>query len=339
MMWLYFATPVINIVATFYTDNLVHKNIALVLYTLIVIAGFPIAALCCIEKLRQGFKPALFYLIAISTPLIGAALMAVKMSNFFNGKYFPSKVSLYWPPNPLQIGLCLESVIICLGILYRYNLYKREKEGLALALEKEKTNSAEQVLIVQEDERKRIAEDLHDELGGNLAAIKMTLQSLKLPEEKTKLLIQLIDYASTNARNISHNLMPPEFKDANIKDLLFQLYQRINQEGSIVFHFHCSSIVYSFDKHKELMLYRIILELTNNIIKHAEATEATMQLIYYESYLEIMAEDNGKGFSNDSVDGIGLKNIRSRVNYLNGTINIDSNMTGSTIMIQVPYQT
>jgi signal transduction histidine kinase len=80
------------------------------------------------------------------------------------------------------------------------------------------------------------------------------------------------------------------------------------------------------------------MELTSNIIRHSKATDATIQLVYHEKQLAIMSEDNGKGFISDTQTGIGLKNIRSRVNYLNGTMNIDSGMHGTTVMFHIPYK-
>lgn len=338
MMYLSTAIPAINLIVTFYNSNATLKQTNWWLWLFFVTATFTVAMLSCIEKLRQGFKPALFYLVAISAPLVAGAVMAFYLSDLKPKDLHPL-TWLFWQPSPFDFSLGLEAVIICTGILYRYYLYKKDKETLALALEKEKTTSAEQVLLTQEEERRRIAEDLHDELGGNLAALKMMLQSYKLPEAKAHSLIRLIDKASTNARNISHNLMPPEFENTNLADLVHQHCQRLNKEGETAFHFHCSGTKQRLDKHKELMLYRIVLELTNNVVKHAKATEATVQLLYYENHLEIMAEDDGSGFSANAPDGIGLKNIRSRVNYLKGKLHIDSGAGGTTVMIQVPFQT
>ena len=80
------------------------------------------------------------------------------------------------------------------------------------------------------------------------------------------------------------------------------------------------------------------MELTSNIIKHSKATEATIQLVYHEKQMILMAEDNGKGFGQEIEPGIGLKNVRSRVNFLNGSMNIDSGNGGTTIMIQIPFK-
>ena len=80
------------------------------------------------------------------------------------------------------------------------------------------------------------------------------------------------------------------------------------------------------------------MELTGNILKHSGATEATIQFIYFDKHLEIMVEDNGVGFSGSQSNGIGLKNIQTRVNYLSGNMKIDSGANGTTVMLQVPYK-
>jgi signal transduction histidine kinase len=114
-------------------------------------------------------------------------------------------------------------------------------------------------------------------------------------------------------------------------------YNRLTTEGSISFNFVGSDPLYTFGKNEELMIYRILMELTTNIIKHAKATDATVQLVYYNDYLELIVEDNGTGFNAGPSDGIGLKNVRSRVDYLGGSMNIDSGKMGSTIIITIPY--
>jgi signal transduction histidine kinase len=204
------------------------------------------------------------------------------------------------------------------------------------ALQKE---SARQIIQAQEQEQRRIAQDVHDELGGVLAAIKMTVQSFRLEEERSKWLHMLIDRASANARAIAHNLMPPEFADTRLEDLLRDHFHRLNQEGNTAFYFLRSGNDHHFSKQDELMMYRIIMELVNNSIRHAVASEITLQLIYHAEQLSIMVEDNGKGFPEPvPAEGMGLRNIRSRVNYLGGVLSIDSGGQGTTIIIHIPYK-
>ena len=112
----------------------------------------------------------------------------------------------------------------------------------------------------------------------------------------------------------------------------------MNTEGKINFHFYYSGKNNQFNKQEDLVIYRIIMELTNNIIKHSNATEAAIQLVYHENQLTLVVEDNGKGINGNSNSGIGLKNVRLRVNFLNGSTDIDSGKNGTTIMIQIPFK-
>lgn len=293
-----------------------------ILFTLLVVPSV------CIYSFGKGYKPALFILCGMSVLLIGGILRTL----------FITQESYLFPPTLFEIGMIAEAIIISFGLMYRYNQFKKEKELLKAELERQQGEVARQVIMAQEAEQKRIAEDLHDELGGNLAAIKMTLQRLGLNETQSTELNSLIDKASTNARNISHNLMPPEFAETKLKDLMEHNFRRLNTESNIRFNFYHSGSSNQFDKQEELMIYRIIMELTRNIIKHAKATESTIQFIYHETHLTLVIEDNGNGFYNDSTQGIGLKNIQSRVNYLKGSLDIDSGNYGTTVIIKIAYK-
>ena len=293
--------------------------------------GFAALALIiinCIYSFIKGYKLSLFIFAGLFVFLAGIIIRGL----------FISSDSYLFPPSLFEIGIVAEAVIISFGLMYRYNLFKKEKEQLAIELEKQSAEAATQIVLTQEAEQKRIALDLHDELGGNLAAIKMTLQSFDLPEQQMDIAKQLIDKASNNARHIAHNLMPPEFEQTDLTELLKNYYQNLSNENICKFRFYSSGSNPHFDKQKDLMIYRIFMELSNNILKHARATEATLQLIYYDNYLELMAEDNGTGIPENKKEGIGLKNIDSRVKYLKGKINIDSGKSGTTIVIQIPHK-
>ena len=291
-------------------------------------AAILLIIVACIYSSYHGFKPALFLLAGQLLFLAGVILRGL----------FIGMNQHVFPPSVFEIGLIAEVIIISYGLMYRYNQYKKEKENLAFQLQEEKLNTTKEILNTQEQEQKRIAADLHDELGGNLAAIKMTLQSFKLPAEQAETMNYLIDTASDNARHIAHDLMPPEFENTTLEVLLDKFYQRINMEGKINFHFYYSGKNNQFNKQEDLAIYRIIMELTNNIIKHSNATEASVQLVYHENQMTLVVEDNGMGNIQGSKTGIGLKSVQSRVNFLNGDMNIDSGKHGTTIMIQIPFK-
>ena len=328
-----FLIPLYLIIYFYFPENRPLKGLYQKVFALTLALQLFLFLLSAIEKAIQRYRPAYFYLVAILYLWFGAIQYVINILGI------NVKEQIEKQPNDLQIGIIIETIIVFLGIIYRYNFFKKEKEELTFQLQEEKIRTTQEILATQEAEQKRIAQDLHDELGGSLAALKMTLQSFSLPDEQAKTLNRLVDTASSNTRNIAHNLMPPEFENTSLEELLDKLYQRLNTEGVINFHFLSTGSNHRLNKQDELIIYRIIMELTNNIIKHASATEATIQLIYYETYLELMAEDNGKGFAEEKSDGIGLKNIKSRIDYLRGKLNIDSANRGTTIMIQVPYKT
>lgn len=278
------------------------------------------------KKNRAG----LFFLISSGPLIIGAIVY------YF---YLFTNINLFiiWPGNVI-VACCYEIILLTIIFIYDYRKKNIDRNRLLQEslISERKTTSA--ILKTQEQERKRIAADLHDELGSSLAALKLRLQKTELTPTALEEIIKVVDKASADTRNISHNLMPPEFEKTSLNSLLSNYYNRLNSESDIRFHFHVSGNDQHFSKEDELVIYRIIMELTGNILKHADAGEATIQLIYYDHHLEIMAEDNGKGFVSNEGKGIGLKNIESRVDYLNGELKIDSGAGGTTIMIQVPYK-
>lgn len=278
------------------------------------------------KKNRAG----LFFLFS-SGPLIICAFIYLF--------YLVTSINVFviWPSNVI-IACCYEVILLTIFFTYDYRNKNKDRNRLLeeSIISERKITSA--ILYSQEQERKRIAQDLHDELGSSLAALKLRLQKTVLEKETLDVIIQVIDKASSDTRNISHNLMPPEFENTTLRDLLSNHYSKLNSESAIRFHFHISGEFRHFSKEDELIVYRILMELTGNILKHSGAYEATVQLIYYSDQLEIMTEDNGKGIIKDGKDGIGLKNVHSRVNYLGGTIKIDSGPGGTTIIIKIPYK-
>ncbi|MEO6141172.1 MAG: 7TM diverse intracellular signaling domain-containing protein [Ginsengibacter sp.] len=307
-------------------DNTIEK-IVFEVFNKINLVAVILIFINCIYSFYKGFKASLFILGGLSLFLVGAITRTL----------FLGSESYIFPPSLFEIGLVAEAIIISFGLMHHYKKFKKEKEQLLIKLETQSAEAAKQILITQQEEQQRIALDLHDELGGNLAAIKMRLQSFHLPESQTEIVNQLIDDASSRARNIAHNLMPPHFEETSLVELLNNYFQTLSHSGLCKFRFYSSDTSHSFDKQSELTIYRIFMELSNNIIKHSSATEATIQIIYYDEYLELMVEDNGTGFQNEQQNGLGLKNVHARVNYLKGTLNIDSEKSGTTIMIQIPY--
>ena len=276
---------------------------------------------------RRNFKPALFVILGTIVFLIGGMEKLLFLEN----------LSYIFPPSLFEVGLILEVGILSFAMMYRYNIFKKQKEALEAELSSQNNSAANNILMAQEAERKRIAEDLHDEIGSSLAVLKIRMQNMDIGKNDLEELISIVDKASSNIRNISHNLMPPEFEKTSLTDLLQGYYFKLNSETNTKFLFISKGKGKPFEKSTELMIYRIIIEITKNILMHAKATEATIQLLYEDEELVLMAEDNGIGIGKSDSTGIGMKNIYSRVNYINGKISVDSGKKGTTIIINVPY--
>jgi two-component system, NarL family, sensor kinase len=211
-------------------------------------------------------------------------------------------------------------------------------------LEQEKQLTAVSSIIQgQEEERSRLARDLHDGLGGLLSGIKLTLNNMTgnviLSEQNansfTRALGQL-DNAISEMRRVAHSMMPEALLKFGLKDALNDFCEGISHAGKIKVHFQSYNFEKRLDQTVEVTIYRIIQELLNNTLKHAEATEVFVQLNQDDQHLTISVEDNGKGFDIHKLNeakGIGIQNVENRVAYLNGKIDIQSSEGKGTLTL------
>ncbi|QIP12688.1 hypothetical protein G8759_08650 [Spirosoma aureum] len=209
---------------------------------------------------------------------------------------------------------------------YTHTKLKRQKADL------------QRVLKVQEEERQRLAADLHDDLGGTLATIKGQLEMRAYATNGLQNPINLLEKAIRDLRLISHNLMPPEFRKLGLTEILREAIQRLDGSSPTRFLFVTFGEECRLDPENELIIYRIAIELVTNALKHAQASAITVQLLFHPKYLSLMIEDNGRGnrTKENQLDGLGLRNVRSRANYLNAELLVDAGINGTTITLTVP---
>lgn len=207
--------------------------------------------------------------------------------------------------------------------------------------------SMQSMIDGQESERERIAQDLHDSLGGLLSTIKLRFdklvheQKITGQESYTKL-YDLIDTACDEVRNISNDLKPGSLEKLGLIEAIRDLLNRyIHDHGpNIIFQYFGFEKPGTIDSNTALNIYRIIQELVNNSIKHANCKEIFVQLSKSAYEMTISVEDDGKGFDAETVKrGMGLENIRSRINYLKGEFNIESSDNqGTLFLVQIPIR-
>jgi signal transduction histidine kinase len=244
-------------------------------------------------------------------------------------------------------------VFLLIVLLLLYNSYRlKQKNKYQKELNRQQNELFNVIVSTQDQERKRIAQDIHDSLGSVLSAAKLKLSSLEESKkvlssdllEKYQASLDLLDEASTELRNISHNIMPATLSKLGLEAALQSLINKIAAHPKMQVNFTAHGFEGRIEETTEMSIYRIILELLNNIVKHAAAEKVSIQIIKYPAYINLMIEDDGRGFDYNKAfeekKGIGLGNILSRVEYLNGTIEIDSAAgKGTTVIIEIPYKT
>lgn len=223
------------------------------------------------------------------------------------------------------------------------------KQKIDELLQEQEIASLQGVLEGQETERKRVAIDLHDRLGGILSMVKLHFSSVEEKidpdnpsKEKFLTASELLDLAAGEVRNISHNMMSGVLAKFGLIPALEDLQSRISETGKLTVNLYTSNVNGALDGEQELQLYRIVQELMSNILKHSDATETNIQLNENEGSVNLIVEDDGIGFNPQKLDvkaGIGLNNLKARVAKLNGTLHIDSGLgAGTTVSIDIPVE-
>jgi signal transduction histidine kinase len=200
----------------------------------------------------------------------------------------------------------------------------------------------------QEKERQRVAEDLHDNLGSAIATIKLHLESLRI-NSKTKKKDQevlfdktenLINEAYQKVRSIAHAKSSGVIAKEGLLAAIKLMAQKISVANAIDIEVIHYGLEKPLDNSLEIALFRITQELTTNIIKHAQATHATINISQDEEEITLLVEDNGIGMDTNNIDfkkGMGLHSIETRVAHLGGHFTIDSTPTkGTTVIIHIP---
>lgn len=266
-------------------------------------------------------------------------------------KHKTNKALLY-----IFIGLLLASLIIAFLIIK--NVRRKEKisrqeklieqQKLEKALKDYELSSIDLMLEGQEKERQRIANDLHDNLGSMLATLKMNFEHLKLRknelrDEETKLYErtdELIEEAYQKVRRLAHAKNAGVFANEGLIPAIKKMAGKISIPGKLQIQVIPFGFNDRLENTLEIAIFRMIQELSTNIIKHSKATEASIHLTHHDDNINIIIEDNGIGFDSSKIntaDGMGLSNIKKKVEQLGGSLSIDSTPgKGTNIIIDLP---
>ncbi|NAS31676.1 hypothetical protein GTQ40_11885 [Flavobacteriaceae bacterium R38] len=214
-------------------------------------------------------------------------------------------------------------------------------------LKEQELQQIDAMIVGQEKERQRIANDLHDNLGGDLATLKLHFHHLKEQLKKTKTeeelfekTDQLIADAYQKTRNIAHAKNSGVIANQGLLPAIQKMAKKISLANKIEVTVHEANLTQRLENTLEITIFRIVQELVTNCIKHASASQITIYLTEHEESLNVMVEDNGGGFNTRKIkkqDGMGLYSIEKRIEHLGGTMTVESQKSkGTTVILDIP---
>lgn len=215
-------------------------------------------------------------------------------------------------------------------------------EKLATVLKEQELTAIDAMIEGQEKERQRIANDLHDDLGGLMTTIKWHFEALNdnKNSEHHKKTSHLLDEAYNKIRSIAHEKNSGVLANKGLLKAIKEMANTISGSDKLTIQVIDYGLDQRLENSLELTIFRVIQELLANIIKHAEATDATIHITNHDDSLNILVEDNGKGFILKNIrksSGMGIHSIEKRIENLEGTITIESELhKGTTIIIDIP---
>ncbi|NOQ71833.1 MAG: sensor histidine kinase [Crocinitomix sp.] len=243
------------------------------------------------------------------------------------------------------VNMMIIGILIMLAFALAFIIFANysQKKILKEQMDKQKLaydhqeNLLYSTILTQEAERKRIAKDLHDEIGSKLNII--LLNTFRLKEEVKEIesvaditteIATIINRTIDSTRRISHELLPPTLEEFGLIEAIRELQHNYNQTETVEIDFKLAADENGVrDQLVELNFYRVLQELVNNSIRHGAASEIEIQLWNEKSKCSIHYKDNGKGFEMDDLKhkkGLGMKNIESRLHMIGATFEYESSI-------------
>jgi signal transduction histidine kinase len=209
------------------------------------------------------------------------------------------------------------------------------------ALEKEKLVAE---ILLLENERGRIAADLHDELGALISAVKLNLQCLDTVSEQDNKILEktgvYIDTTMQKIREISNNLMPKSLQNKGLFNAVGEFTEMIGHTDDLTVRYECAAKDIDIAPEKQIHVYRIVQEIINNALKHARASLIDVRFSAKKNILQLDISDNGAGFDTETAgkkNGYGIQNIMRRTDMLQGTVYFETQPgKGTSYSIEIP---
>jgi signal transduction histidine kinase len=301
--------------------------------TIILAVVFLFASL--VEKMRQGFRPALYYLVSTMVLLVSIVLLILARMDIV--------APVFVAVNGNYIGILLQVLILSVGHIQRYQQYRREKEQAIVQMVKQEQETILQVTLAKENERNRIAADMHDELGAGISSLRLIGELAErkdsLPEIKNdieRFTLSAKDLGQ-KVRDIVWTLNPENDTLANFIYYIHRYGQKLFEDTTISFDMgippSIPDVVLPGEKRKHLLL--VIKEAFTNILKHSGASSVLVAVGFEGHGFQLRIKDNGRGIKAETNSGgNGLRNMHKRMEEIGGAIQIN-NDSGTSVILAI----
>lgn len=271
-----------------------------------------------------------YYGYALAVQLTGYTLVAVMNFCQAQGWPLPFDVETYVV---LGLSVLADLVFFTYGLAYRYTHAQQHNQQLELNLLQSRQEAQQQVISSLEDERQRLAQDLHDDIGPLLATAKGYLSRLARMDQTNPLqrAQAALDEAADELRSLSHQLLPRQLELTNLPDALAETGRQLSRRG-IPVQFVTLGPVRPLGRQREQLLFSIATQLIRNAQKRPHATDVIVQLLYHNEYLNLSVEDNGRP---DDAPETDVSNLRAKADLLKADLLIDATDAGNSVMVSV----
>ena len=316
-----------------------NSDLYILLYTFIYLpVMLTLLVVLLLRAIKRSGKHKDLFLLGVCA-YVFCALMA------FAGTFIPT-LNMKNPISFFYVGIIIETIFFSLGLAYKIKIINDEKNRVrnlvTIHKHEQKISKLQGLIEGEENERRRIAAELHDGIAGDLLAIKYNLSSINVSNGSPvnvgvlKEVSEIIDNSCVQIREISHNLSPSSITNFGLIQTVENLCKKMESAYKIKMNFEFAGDDIDINKNVETHIYRIIQELVNNVVKHSEASVAKVKIRYEVPHITISVQDNGTGFSEvRTSNGIGLNNIKSRIRFLNAKIKKESHAEGTLFTISI----
>lgn len=335
LMWFFFIWGIIPLFPFISIEYKPSTPIFLYLFFSTNIIGAVVAFCYLFNLIKANGKPILFYLFAVGNTIIFSVLVVLYNLGYINLSVSSSTL--------VGIGMIIDIIFMTLGLAYQFNQYKLDKEKMLIEYLAQEKSINTTIINTQEQERKRISREMHDDIGAGLTRITLMSEAAKNKKDNTDELNEIAITGRKIVGNLSEIIWSMQPNNNNLEQLFSYLREQLNElleYTNIEYDISLSNIEINqkISSNISRNIIMISKEIVNNAIKYSQCKQLKFNITFKNNIIILQITDNGIGFDNtQKSSGNGLKNIESRILEIGGTIQFVSNNSGTSYQLEVPF--